>query len=128
MLMKQAFNFLPKVARDYIHDLETRCDPAGDVAMIVLLQDRNDQLIARIRALQEIERQALNLLARVHRDGGHYTGQHGIVKSFADADEVVAELHGHHSSYGRFVTLAEDPNNLGSGISLDLSESPNGTG
>lgn len=33
------------------------------------------------------------LLARVHRDGGHYTFKHGIAKSTADADMTVACLH-----------------------------------
>jgi len=31
-----------------------------------------------------------NLLARIHRDGGHYEQQHGTEKAVADADELVA--------------------------------------
>lgn len=31
-----------------------------------------------------------NLLARIHRDGGQYTAQHGAEKSVADADLLVA--------------------------------------
>ena len=34
----------------------------------------------------------LNLLARIHRDGGHYTIKHGLEKSVKDADEIVAKL------------------------------------
>lgn len=34
----------------------------------------------------------LNLLARIHRDGGQYTGAHGIAKSVEDADLIVSEL------------------------------------
>lgn len=34
----------------------------------------------------------LNLLARIHRDGGHYTMKHGLEKSVADADKIVAKL------------------------------------
>lgn len=33
-----------------------------------------------------------NLLARIHRDGGEYTAKHGIEKSVADADQIVADL------------------------------------
>mgnify|MGYP006277175229 CR=1 FL=1 len=33
-----------------------------------------------------------NLLARIHRDGGHYQAQHGLEKALADAHNVVASL------------------------------------
>lgn len=33
-----------------------------------------------------------NLLARIHRDGGHYMTQHGAEKAAEDADQIVAEL------------------------------------
>jgi hypothetical protein len=32
-----------------------------------------------------------NLLAAVHRDGGHYTNEHGIRESTKDAMKIVAE-------------------------------------
>lgn len=32
-----------------------------------------------------------NLLARIHRDGGHYEVQHGTAKAVVDADEIVVE-------------------------------------
>jgi hypothetical protein len=35
------------------------------------------------------EEHLMNLLARIHRDGGHYTQDHGIDKSVADADEKI---------------------------------------
>lgn len=38
------------------------------------------------------EQRCLDLLARVHRDGGHYVGIHGIDTALADADEIVANL------------------------------------
>jgi hypothetical protein len=54
-------NALPKKFRQYIHDLETRCDKSGDVQTIailrqdrVALQQRVEELEARI-ALQERE-------------------------------------------------------------------------
>lgn len=34
----------------------------------------------------------MNLLARIHRDGGHYVEEHGVAKAVADADLVVAKL------------------------------------
>ena len=33
-----------------------------------------------------------NLLARIHRDGGHYTQEHGLEKSMDDAETRVVEL------------------------------------
>jgi len=33
-------NNLPEPLRKYIHDLETRCDPAGDVAELTLTRDQ----------------------------------------------------------------------------------------
>jgi hypothetical protein len=33
-----------------------------------------------------------DLLAVIHRDGGQYTGQHGLEKSVRDAIEVVVQL------------------------------------
>lgn len=39
------------------------------------------------------ERQILlNLLARIHRDGGHYTETHGLEKSAQDAEEKIVDL------------------------------------
>lgn len=39
------------------------------------------------------EDQLLSLLARIHRDGGHYTAEHGLEQSIADAHMRVARLH-----------------------------------
>ena len=38
-------NALPAPVRQYIHDLETRCDPAGDVRTIAMLQENVQALI-----------------------------------------------------------------------------------
>jgi hypothetical protein len=35
-----------------------------------------------------------NLLARIHRDGGHYESEHGTDKAAEDADLIVANLYG----------------------------------
>lgn len=42
--------------------------------------------------VQQYEAHLLSLLARIHRDGGHYTAEHGLEKSVADADLKVAHL------------------------------------
>lgn len=41
---------------------------------------------------EEIERALLDLLAIIHRDGGHYTGRYGLRKSVRDAMRIVPEL------------------------------------
>jgi hypothetical protein len=45
-------NALPRPLRRYIHDLETRADPAGDVAQIAILKETVAALEARIRELE----------------------------------------------------------------------------
>lgn len=65
----------------------------------------NKELIERLRSnfpttqaqfeaadrIEELERDLLNLVCRIHRDGGHYIAAHGEAKAIADADLVVAE-------------------------------------
>lgn len=46
-------NALPEPVRRYIHDLEARCDPAGEVRELRTTQDENAQLRAKIAQLQE---------------------------------------------------------------------------
>jgi hypothetical protein len=40
----EEINALPERVRTYIHDLETRCDPAGDLRALRLAQDENRML------------------------------------------------------------------------------------
>ncbi len=42
-------------------------------------------------AYATLKEQLLELLARIHGDGGHYTEEHGLDKSVADADLIAAE-------------------------------------
>ena len=50
-----------------------------------------DELIA-LRKYSDIYKHILqNLLAIIHRDGGHYTEEHGLEKSVEDAIKVVAK-------------------------------------
>ena len=54
-------NALPAPLRKYIHDLETRADPAGEVAELTLTKDQNAQLQvalnAALKRVQEVEKQ-----------------------------------------------------------------------
>lgn len=46
--------------------------------------------IESLRAQLAVEQQAVgNLLAVIHRDGGHYQGEHGLAKACADAEAIV---------------------------------------
>ncbi|MEO8597327.1 MAG: hypothetical protein ABI759_28670 [Candidatus Solibacter sp.] len=45
-------NALPGPLRRFIRDLETRADPAGDIAEIALLKENNRALWARVRELE----------------------------------------------------------------------------
>jgi hypothetical protein len=37
--LTRRINGLPRWARQYIHDIETKCDPAGDIRTIAELRD-----------------------------------------------------------------------------------------
>lgn len=43
--------------------------------------------------MNDYEHMLNNLLAVIHRDGGHYTGKHGVQKSAEDAMKIVAEMY-----------------------------------
>jgi hypothetical protein len=45
-------NALPEKLRRYIHDLETRCDPAGDIQQIGSLTEQRDALVTRVKELE----------------------------------------------------------------------------
>jgi hypothetical protein len=45
-------NALPQKFRQYIHDLETRCDKSGDVQTIALLREDRDALERRVEELE----------------------------------------------------------------------------
>lgn len=48
-------NALPGPVRRYVHDLETRCDPSGDVQTIASLREQVAGLTARVRELEAEE-------------------------------------------------------------------------
>ena len=49
-------------------------------------------LLATIDYLVDSEEMLGNLLAVIHRDGGHYTAEHGMEKSYEDAEKKVANM------------------------------------
>ena len=49
----QHINALPEPVRRYIRDLETRADPAGDVAELALLKENNRALWSRVQELED---------------------------------------------------------------------------
>ena len=63
-------NALPEPIRRYIHDIETRCDPAGDVAALTLTKDQN-------RQLEQCVPECEGLLRKCKTDGDEYTNEDG---------------------------------------------------
>lgn len=47
---------------------------------------------ASIADTARVKKQLSNLLARIHRDGGHYEVKHGTDKAVEDADLIVAKM------------------------------------
>jgi hypothetical protein len=45
-------NRLPDWARKYIHDLETRADPSGDIQELADLRDQRDSLVKMVEQLK----------------------------------------------------------------------------
>jgi len=50
--LSERINSLPKWAREYIHELEARADPAGDVQELIFLRDQNKALIKLVGELR----------------------------------------------------------------------------
>jgi len=48
----QEINMLPKRLRDYIHDLETDCDPAGTIREVFALRENQKALETKTRILE----------------------------------------------------------------------------
>jgi hypothetical protein len=52
----QNVNALPEPLRRYIHDLETRCDPQGDIARLIIQQEQLDGLGKMFRESEDARR------------------------------------------------------------------------
>ena len=53
--------------------------------------DLSGAIEAAVLEAQSTDQRLLNLLCRIHRDGGHYIAEHGLDKAVEDADIRVAE-------------------------------------
>jgi hypothetical protein len=51
------------------------------------------QAVALEKECADLERLLCDLLAVIHRDGGHYVAKHGLIKACADAEVIVAKMH-----------------------------------
>lgn len=72
----------------------TCCGPmTEDGPLLDCLLCQRSEIITKLKAqLAARDQQAGNVLARIHRDGGHYITQHGWEKACVDADAVVCRL------------------------------------
>lgn len=57
----------------------------------IALNLQSGGLLDLLDRIEELERDLLNLVCRIHRDGGHYIAKYGEAKAIADADTVAAQ-------------------------------------
>jgi hypothetical protein len=57
----------------------------------IALNLQSGGLLDLLDRIEELERDLLNLVCRIHRDGGHYIAKYGEAKAIADADIVAAQ-------------------------------------
>ncbi len=88
---------LRKIANDIIKDLNNLENRATTIDKIShgYTATQRSVVIKHLRNIEErIDNQhkdkLLNLLAVIHRDGGHYTEEHGIEKSTQDATLIIS--------------------------------------
>lgn len=87
-------------------DLEMAADGTGDleIARVTLPIAKVRAIVAERRVLSALEALPAgvpdepvawlsSLLARIHRDGGHYEAEHGTAKACIDADAIIADLY-----------------------------------
>ena len=82
-------------ARLYLGDSKLESDQLRDEAYSARKQRDSEKqkakmLQAEIDRLKRERNHIYDLLARIHRDGGQYTAEHGVEKSCDDAEEQVA--------------------------------------
>jgi len=68
MISAETINALPDPLRQYIHDLETRCDPAGDIQTIAYLREDRDALAKRVDELLESNNAELERRRQAERE------------------------------------------------------------
>jgi hypothetical protein len=82
---------------DTCKELGWSVKPENQVAYVDLTEASKELDRASVRAvltaaLEEAQRSLGNLLAIIHRDGGHYQAEHGTTKAVEDAHLIWAEL------------------------------------
>lgn len=65
---------------------------ANPTSRAATLQRERDELQAEVDELKEVQHELRELLAVIHRDGGHYRAEHGDVKATRDAVNVIHRL------------------------------------
>jgi hypothetical protein len=66
------------------------------------------QFDAAMEKVAELDLYTGNLLARIHRDGGHYQAEFGNGKAVRDADLIVAETYAKVAEQAALIALCED--------------------
>jgi hypothetical protein len=69
------------MSKELIERLRADAESTDDIGLCADAADR----------IEELERDLLNLVCRIHRDGGHYIAKYGEAKAIADADTVAAQ-------------------------------------
>ena len=69
------------MSKELIERLRADAESTDDIGLCADAADR----------IEELERDLLNLVCRIHRDGGHYIAKHGEAKAIADADIVATQ-------------------------------------
>lgn len=59
---------------------------------ITILKAERDEAV---RTRDEVEHQLLELLARIHRDGGQYVADYGVTQAIEGAHDRIVALHVH---------------------------------
>jgi uncharacterized coiled-coil DUF342 family protein len=87
-------------------------------AEIERLRAENDQAISDAQTLEQEAHQLYNVLAVIHRDGGHYAHEHGAIKASEDAINEVIRL---RSEIERLKWLEKTTNRAGH-LSIAMQE------
>jgi len=81
-------NALPEPLRGYIHDLATRCDPAGEIAELALTKDQNRQMQALVDQSATSLHTAADLIAILEKHCGERGQSEGAVETLT---RIIAE-------------------------------------
>lgn len=80
---------------------------ALDASNDVLKSDWDDALKEQVEQLQAEGHELRNLLAIIHRDGGHYFEEHGAAKAVADAHLIWGQLQAERDEWKEIFGLRE---------------------